>query len=77
MGSAGDCYDNAVSESFFHSLKTEWVYFEKYENQDDAQASIFEYLEIFYNRKRLHSSLGWMSPINFSLTFKERRGKIA
>ncbi|KAA3616622.1 MAG: hypothetical protein DWQ05_12895 [Calditrichaeota bacterium] len=66
MSSKGTCYDNAVNESFFHSLKTEWVYFKKYENQQDAGRSIFEYIEVFYNRERLHSSLDYMSPIEFT-----------
>ena len=65
MSGKGNCYDNAVNESFFHSLKTEWVYFENYENKQDAGLSIFEYIEIFYNRERTHSSLGYMSPIEF------------
>jgi len=59
---ARSCYDNAVAESFFHTLKTEWVYFEHYESRQDAHRSLFEYIEIFYNRKRRHSSLGYSTP---------------
>ena len=56
------CYDNAVAESFFHTLKTEWVYFEHYQSRQDAHRSLFDYIEIFYNRKRRHSSLGYSTP---------------
>ena len=62
MSGSGNCYDNALAESFFHSLKTEWVYFEKYETKEQASLSIFEYIESFYNRRRLHSNLGYKSP---------------
>lgn len=62
MGSAGNCYDNATAESYFHTLKTEHVYFEYYETREEAKTSIFEYTWIFYNKKRRHSSLGYLSP---------------
>jgi putative transposase len=62
MSGSGNCYDNALAESFFHSLKTEWVYFEKYNTRDQAKLSIFEYIELFYNRQRIHSNLGYQSP---------------
>jgi putative transposase len=62
MSGSGNCYDNALAESFFHSLKTEWVYFEKYETKEQASLSIFEYIESFYNRRRLHSNLCYRSP---------------
>jgi len=65
MSRKGNCYDNAVSESFFHTLKTELIYFEKYDNREDAKLSIFEYIEIYYNRNRIHSSIGYMSPTQF------------
>lgn len=65
MSGSGNCYDNAVIESFFHTLKTEHIYFERYESRDQAKRSIFEYVEVFYNRKRLHSTLGYMSPMMF------------
>ena len=67
MSDKGNCYDNAVAESFFHTLKTELVYFESYQNRDEARKSIFEYIEIFYNRQRRHSTLGYLSPVNFEL----------
>ena len=52
----GNCYDNAVVESFFHSLKTEHTYFEQYATREQARVSIFDYVEVFYNRQRLHST---------------------
>ena len=65
MSSTGNCYDNAVIESFFHTLKTEHVYFECYTTREQARQSIFEYIEVFYNRKRRHSTLNYMSPVGF------------
>lgn len=65
MSSRGDCYDNAVTESFFHSLKTEWVSFHRYISREEARLSIFHYIELFYNTRRLHSSIGYMSPVDF------------
>lgn len=63
--STGNCYDNAVTESFFHTLKTELIYWEKYQTKEEAKRSIFEYIEINYNRRRLHSTLGYLSPTEF------------
>lgn len=63
--STGNCYDNAITESFFHTLKTELTYWEKYQTREEAKRSIFEYIEIHYNRRRLHSSLGYLSPVEF------------
>ena len=65
MSGKGDCWDNAVMESFWATLKTELVNHERYETRDQARASIFEYIEVFYNRARLHSSLGYLSPEQF------------
>jgi transposase InsO family protein len=65
MSRKGDCWDNAVAESFFHTLKTELVFHERYKTREQAQASIFEYIEVFYNRKRRHSANNLMSPANF------------
>jgi putative transposase len=65
MSGAGDCYDNAAMESLWATLKTELVHQERYETRDEARRSIFEYIETFYNRKRLHSSLGYVSPEAF------------
>jgi putative transposase len=65
MSGKGDCWDNAVSESFWATLKTELVHQEHYATREQARRSIFEYIEVFYNRKRLHSSLGYVSPEAF------------
>ena len=65
MSRRGNCYDNAITESFFHTLKTELVKQNKYKTRLEARLSLFEYIEIFYNRKRLHSSLGYLSPVEY------------
>ena len=65
MSGKGDCYDNAMMESFWATLKTELVHHQHYQNHEQARASIFEYIEVFYNRKRLHSALGYQSPETF------------
>jgi putative transposase len=62
MSGKGNCYDNAITESFFGTLKTELVYHETYQTREEAKRSIFPYIEVFYNRKRKHSSLGYKSP---------------
>jgi putative transposase len=65
MSRTGNCYDNAAKESFYHTLKTELVNHERYANRDQARASVFNYIEAFYNRRRLHSTLGYLSPEAF------------
>ena len=70
MSRTGNCYDNACLESFFHTLKTELVYDKKYYTRKEAQSSIFEYIEVFYNRQRRHSLLQNKSPEQFELTSK-------
>jgi putative transposase len=65
MTFAGNCYDNATAESFFGTLKTELVHRLKFETREQAKAAIFEYIEVFYNRFRLHSSIGYQSPVEF------------
>ncbi len=67
MSRKGNCWDNAVAESFFHTLKTELVYHEDYHTRWEAKRSIFEYIEAFYNRKRLHSTLGYQSPESYEI----------
>jgi putative transposase len=62
MSRPGNCYDNAVMESFFGTLKTELVHHENYPTRESARQSLFEYLEVFYNRQRSHSSLDYLSP---------------
>lgn len=65
MSRKGDCWDNAVAESFFAMMKTELVYHERYSGRSDALASVFEYIEAFYNRQRRHSALGYLSPAEY------------
>ena len=65
MSGNGNCYDNAVSESFFHTLKTELVYFETYHTREDARNSVFGYIETYYNRFRMHSTINYCSPVQF------------
>ena len=62
MSSTGNCYDNAITESFFATLKTELVCDERYRTRNQARRSIFKYIEMFYNRSRIHSALGGLSP---------------
>ena len=65
MSRKGNCYDNAAKESFYHTLKTELVNHERYRTRAEARASVFDYIEAFYNRQRIHSTLGYMSPEAF------------
>ena len=65
MSEVGQCWDNAPGESFFASLKKELVHDEDYQTRAEAKASIFEYIEVFYNRTRLHGALGFYSPVDF------------
>lgn len=65
MSRLGNCYDNAVVESFFSTLKRELVHHEHYANHREADRSLFEYIEVFYNRQRRHSTLGYRSPAEF------------
>jgi len=65
MSRRGDCWDNAVAESFFASLKLELVYQVQWRTRAEVRTAIFEYLELFYNRRRRHSSLGYLSPVEF------------
>jgi transposase InsO family protein len=62
MSRAGDCYDNAVMESFFGTYKQEWAHHHRWSGLIDARAATHDYIEVFYNRQRLHSSLGYRTP---------------
>jgi putative transposase len=70
MSKRGDCWDNAVAESFFHTLKTELIYHCDFETRAEARTSIFEYIEVFYNRQRLHSANGYEAPMVFEMMQK-------
>ena len=65
MSRKGNCWDNAVAESFFGSLKTERVFFANYKTREDAKRDIVDYIEMFYNSRRRHSYLGYVSPKEF------------
>lgn len=67
MSRAGNCYDNATMESFWSTLKWELVYRNHFASRSQAQASLFDYIEVFYNRQRLHSALNYLSPVDFEL----------
>lgn len=69
MSGKGNCYDNAITEAFFKTLKAEHVYFEKYINRQQAHSSLFRYIEMFYNRKRRHSAINYMAPVEYEKTF--------
>ena len=65
MSRKGNCWDNAVAESFFGSLKTERVFFSTYKTREEAKRDIVDYIEMFYNSNRRHSYLGYLSPKEF------------
>jgi transposase InsO family protein len=71
MSRSGNCYDNAYVESFFGTLKTELVHGERYRTRLEARLSIFEYVEVFYNRQRSHSALGYRSPEQYEKLLRE------
>jgi putative transposase len=70
MSRKGNCWDNAVVESFFHTLKVELVHHRRYLTRDEARQDIFEWIEVFYNRQRRHSTLGYRSPAEFEMMTK-------
>ncbi len=67
-----NCWDNACVESFFHTLKTEMIYHEDFQTRDEARRAIFEWVEAFYNRQRLHSTLGYKSPVDLERMAREK-----
>ncbi len=69
MSRTGDCYDNAVAERFFWSLKHEWTKHETFANLEAARLSVFKYVETFYNPVRLHQTLGYKSPDQFEAEY--------
>ena len=70
MSRTGNCWDNAVAESFFHTLKTELIYLEDYATHEAAQTAVFEYIEVFYNRQRCHSANGYLAPLVYEQALK-------
>ncbi len=69
MSRRANCWDNAVAESFFKTLKTELIYHYSYKTRYQAEVAIFEYIEVWYNRKRLHSSLGYVTPMEYEMNY--------
>ena len=72
MSGTGNCYDNAVVESFFGSLKMELVYQTTYQTREEAMTDIFFYIEGFYNRQRRHSTLGYVSPVAYEASYYQQ-----
>jgi len=70
MSRKGNCWDNSVAESFFHTLKTELTHHINYQTKEEAKKAIFEYIEVFYNRKRMHSANDYFSPEEYELNRK-------
>ncbi len=70
MSRTGNCWDNAVMESFFSRLKVELIYAENYQTAEQVHSGIFEYIEMFYNRKRRHSAIGYMSPVDYEQQYE-------
>ena len=77
MSGKGDCWDNAAMESFFGSMKTEWVYGKKYATREIAKQDLFKYIEVFYNHKRRHDSLGGVSPAAFEKRYEADQDQAA
>ena len=71
MGSVGDCYDNAMAESFFATLECELIDQHTFPTQAEARMAIFEYIEGWYNPHRRHSRLGYRSPVNFERSYQQ------
>ena len=72
MSRKGNCWDNAVAESFFHTLKTELIYLEDLDTREQTQTAVFEYIEVFYNRRRCHSANGYLAPLAYEQALKTK-----
>jgi putative transposase len=73
MSRKGNCWDNAIAESFFKTLKTELVYHDNYATKEQAKLAVFEYIECWYNKKRRHSAIGNRSPEQYLFSLLEKR----
>jgi transposase InsO family protein len=73
MSRKGNCWDNAVAESFFATLKTELVYRRRFATRAEAREAIFDFIETFYNPRRRHSTLDYLSPMEFEMKFIEEK----
>jgi len=76
MGSTGDCYDNAVAESFFATLKKELIHRRSWPSKAELRTEVFDYIEVFYNRQRRHRHLGQLSPAQFEATHENKEDQI-
>ena len=74
MGSKGDCFDNAVAESFFATLKKELIHRRAWPTKTELRTEVFDYIEVFYNRERRHSTLGQRSPVDFENSTLSKSG---
>jgi transposase InsO family protein len=70
MSRKGNCWDNAVAESFFYTLKTELLYLEDIATHEQVHTVVFEYIEVFYNRQRCHSANGYLAPLTYEQALK-------
>jgi len=70
MSRKGNYWDNAVSESFFHTLKTDLIHQCQFKTRPEAKQAIFEYIEVFYNRERIHSTNGYLAPVEYEIQQK-------
>lgn len=70
MSRKGNCWDNAVAESFFSIIKSEMIHHEHFKGRNDTLPAVFEYIEVYYNRKRKHSTLGYRTPAQIDQTIK-------
>ncbi|PPD41384.1 MAG: hypothetical protein CTY16_16060 [Methylobacter sp.] len=70
MSRKGINWDNAVPESFFHTIKTKLIHHEIYQTRSEAKQAVFEYIEVFYNRERQHSANGYLGPVDYELQCK-------
>lgn len=77
MSRKGNCWDNACVESFFGSLKNEWIRNKVYETFEDGEKDVFKYIEVFYNRKRRHASLGYVSPVVYEEMYELKKENVA
>jgi putative transposase len=73
MGSKGDCFDNAVAESFFATLEKDLLRRQSFATRQQARTAVFDYIETFYNPIRLHSTLGYLSPVEYEKMMKEEK----
>ena len=67
MSRRGNCWDNAVAESFFHTIKPQFIYHHRFQAEFETRHALFEYIEVYYNRKRKHSTNRWKSPADYEL----------